>query len=232
MHDFKALVRSVWERSFDGENRRYHRFRTADSGSTLVADCIGSNLRCAHEWGWCEGILDDPSAGRLVSPDEIVNRAKDCDATAVRVTGMEPVMHDRHLLQLAETIPESMTLRIETNGMLLGGAYTRALTDRCDCHVRLSFKGSDPEQFSKLARVDQRYFQNQVQAFHAIRKAECSIELALAGVYDEEDATKLGKRLIDDGSIDITAEPLRLCPENEQKLEEAGFDVAAISDRD
>ena len=226
---FDNLVSAVWSHSFQKGKRRYHRFRTATSDDTFVADCIGSNLRCAHEWGWCEGILDDPRAGRFYTPEELVEKAQRAsrsgDIEAFRVSGMEPVMHDAHLLEVADLLPASIPLHIETNGMLLTASYLEALTARADVRVRLSFKGTTAKQFARLSQVEPRYFTNQKQAFRACVDTGISFTVALAGVYDHEDREKLENELREyEEAVDVELEPLRLCPANEKQLQEAGFD--------
>ena len=234
MHEFPELVRQVWHASFRGTDRRYHRFRTT-ADDTFVADCIGSNLRCAHEWGWCEGILDDPSAGRFYSPNDIVTKAKEArrteGCTRIRLTGMEPAMHDSHLLQLADMLPDDFSLVIETNGMLVSRGFLDQLCSVTDLHLRLSFKGTTPDQFQTLSRVAPSYFHNQIEAYQAALNANCQLETALAGVFDTKDKERLEDRLSrykEDVSVEL--EPLRLCPANEQRLKKAGFDLEQYRD--
>ncbi|MDY6771337.1 MAG: radical SAM protein [Candidatus Nanohaloarchaea archaeon] len=233
MHEFAELVSEVREQSFDSDRRRYHRFRYSSHDNTVVADCVGSNLRCAHEWGWCEGILDDPAAGQLHTPGKVVERleelADDHGTRTARFSGMEPVIGDDHLVRTLERLDsQGFEVRIDTNGMLLDESYAERLETAATPGVRLSFKGSNPENFSKLARIAPEHFQRQIDAFQACIDAGIDLEPVLAGVYGEEERAELSQRL---GSIDreaaerLTVEPLHLCPANRQKLEDAGFDL-------
>lgn len=229
MHEFRDLVQEVRSRSFDRTRRRYHRFRHSTHDDSVVADCIGSNLRCAHEWGWCEGILDDPSAGTFYTPDEVIEEllgiAEGHNCTSARITGMEPVMGDDHLIEVAQRLDDhGMDLRIDTNGMLLDHEYLRRLEDACDLSIRLSFKGHDPQSFEKLAGVHRSWFMNQVRAFLACHDSDVKTQYVLAGVYDGEDRDQLADWLpAEDPAIEV--EKLRLCPQNREHLEDAGFDL-------
>ncbi|MDY6777627.1 MAG: radical SAM protein [Candidatus Nanohaloarchaea archaeon] len=233
-HEFHELVQQVRHHSFDQERRRYHRFRFSTHDSAAVADCIGSNLRCAHEWGWCEGIIGKPGKGRLYRPEKVAERletlAADNDSTLVRLSGMEPIMGDDHLLQLTQHLSDTYQLRIDTNGMLLSDGFAAALQDRHDdLRIRLSFKGVDPDTFSRLAQVEPEQFQRQIDAFQSCIEHGITIQPVLAGVYSDEDGEKLEQRLAEidqDAASRLFIEELRLCPENHERLKEAGFDLS------
>jgi len=229
MHEFRSLVQEVRSQSFDGRRRRYHRFRHSSHDDAVVADCIGSNLRCAHEWGWCEGILDDPDAGTFFTPEEVIDElvamAEDHDCSSARITGMEPIMGDEHLIEVARRLnTRGMDLRIDTNGMLLDHAYLGRLTSACDLSIRLSFKGHDPQSFISLADVHGSWFLNQVRAFTACQDSDIETRYVLAGVYDAEQRDQLAAWLPGE-DLSIEVEKLRLCPANRQRLEAAGFDL-------
>lgn len=232
MHDFCQLVDDVRHKSFDGDERRYHRFRYSSHDDTVVADCIGSNLRCAHEWGWCEGILDNPTAGRFYTPETVTEKLLDhaeehgCDTA--RISGMEPVMQDDHLVKVARRLDsQGMALRVDTNGMLLDHSYLQRLEQEADLSIRLSFKGHHPASFQRLADVHRSWFTHQHRAFLACRDSDVDMAAVLAGVYTEEQKDELTGWLgVDDDSIDL--EPLHLCPANRERLEAAGFDLDHI----
>jgi len=231
MHDFDRLVQQVREHSFDGDRRRYHRFRTTQDEA--VADCVGSNLRCAHDWGWCEGILDDPAAGRFYSPHGLVNeleqRCQSDSLDAIRLTGMEPIMADHHLVEVIDQLDDSITVRIDTNGMLLTHNYISRFNGANDLEIRLSFKGSNPENFSRLASVGTDQFQRQIDAFRACIAEDVSLDSVLVGVFGEEERDELREKLqpiSGKHAAELELEKLRYCPENRKKLQERGFDVS------
>lgn len=232
MHDFRSLCEEVYEHSFDEDRRRYHRFRYSTHDGSAVADCIGSNLRCAHDWGWCEGILDDPSAGRLHSPEDVCDRlltlADKHNSSSARFTGMEPIMRDDHLVDVAQLLDQQgISVRIDTNGMLLDYPYLQQLQQACDLRVRLSFKGYTPSSFAQLARVHQSWFSHQIRAFLSCQKANIDSDYVLAGIYTEQDRDKLIEWLPADTSS-ITVEKLRVCPATREKLDKAGFDLSHV----
>ncbi|MCJ7450539.1 MAG: radical SAM protein [Candidatus Nanohaloarchaeota archaeon QJJ-9] len=224
-------MEKVEKKSFQGNKRRYHRFRYSSHDSSAVADCVGSNLRCAHEWGWCEGILSKPTKGRLYSPSEVeeklVEMCEEEGVKTVRFTGMEPVMGDSHLIQAIERL-ESYKVRIDTNGMLLTPELASKLAKFDNLSIRLSFKGSNPENFSKLTGVEPKHFKNQLRAFKACKKYGIETNPVLAGVYGREEVMELQRSLegLGKGNIgELCVEDLHICRENKEKLEKAGFVV-------
>lgn len=232
---FQDLVSRVREESFDGLKRRYHRFRFSSHDDSAVADCSGSSLRCAHEWGWCEGVLDRPSSGRLYSPAETAERLEDIcrekGVSRVRLSGMEPVMGDRHLPELVRVLDEGLEMCVDTNGMLLTEEYLAELVEKRSVSIRLSFKGSNPENFAQLSGVEPRFFRNQLRVFKACVKRDVDVVPVLAGVYGRKELEELREMLRDIDEMrasELYVEKLHLCPENREKLVEAGFDLGDV----
>lgn len=235
MNRFQELVDEVTDRSFDGLSRRYHRFRHSSHDGAIVADCVGSNLRCAHDWGWCEDIMGSPRSGTLYAPrelvDELTGRAAEHDADTVRLSGMEPVMEDDHLLAVADQLPDDTGLRIDTNGMLLSREYLDALQRRHgDLMVRLSFKGHDPASFGRLAGVEADRFSHQLRAFDALLDRGVDRSFVLAGVYTEDDRQELEEQLAERSGqdIDVELEDLRICPEIVEQCRQRGIDISHV----
>lgn len=235
MNDLQELIDGVERGSFDGLARRYHRFRHSSHDGAIVADCVGSNLRCAHDWGWCEGIMDAPRSGTLYTPEdvveELVTRAQEHGTDLVRLSGMEPVMEDDHLLAVADRLPQGLELRIDTNGMLLSREYLEELYRRHgDLRVRLSFKGHDPDSFSRLAGVGEEAFDRQLRAFDALMGSRVDASFVLAGIYREPERERLEDELRErSGSeIELVLEDLRLCPEIVANCEQRGIDISHV----
>jgi len=237
MNRFQQLVEQVTEQSFDGLARRYHRFRRSSHDGAIVADCVGSNLRCAHDWGWCEDIMDAPRSGALYTPDELVDelsdRAEEHGTEVVRLSGMEPVMEDDHLLTVADRLPPDITLRIDTNGMLLSREYLEAIHRRHDdLAVRISFKGHDPESFARLSGVEPELFRYQLRAVDALLDGAVRSSFVLAGVYREEHRDALEEGLSERAGtrVEIELEDLRICPAIVDNCRERGIDISHVLD--
>lgn len=235
MNDLQELVDRVERDAFEGLARRYHRVRHSSHDDAIVADCVGSDLRCAHDWGWCEGIMDAPRSGTLYTPDDLVEelatRAEEHGTGTVRLSGMEPVMEDDHLLAVADRLPSGVGLRIDTNGMLLSREYLDELYRRhTDLAVRLSFKGHDPDSFSRLAGVGPEAFDRQLRAFDALMVSEVDASFVLAGVYRERERQRLEDELCERSGkeIELVLEDLRLCPEIVANCEERGIDISHV----
>jgi len=234
-HSFEELVDDVRRHSFAGERRRYHRFRRSSHDDAAVADCVGSNLRCAHDWGWCEGIIDDPRAGRFYNPSDVVEQleaiCEEANLSKVRFSGMEPVMADDHLLRVLELLKPTtgLDVQIDTNGMLLSHDYLKQLLEKRDVSIRLSFKGYNQETFARLAGVEKGCFARQIGAFKACSAEGVPLQPVLVGIFGDDELETLRRRLaqIDSKLAErLELEGLNLCPANKAKLEEAGFDVS------
>ena len=163
----KIVVRSIGE----VELRKYYRFRGGRwYGGIATADSVGCNLRCRFCWSWRP--RDNMSKyGRFYTPKEVYMRlisiASKRGYRQLRVSGGEPTIGRKHLLQLLELLEETNYLFIlETNGILLGAQrdYAKELSKFKNIHVRVSLKGCTPEEFAKLTGAKPEAFNLQLNA--------------------------------------------------------------------
>lgn len=153
-----------------GEQRKYYRFRPARFyGGIATADCVGCCLRCIFCWSWRE-VIRPESYGQLYSPQEVARRltsiARNKRFTQVRISGNEPTIAREHLLKVLELIPPDMQFILETNGILIGHDKTFAedLSRFDNLYVRVSLKGTNEEEFSRLTGARPAGFALQLKA--------------------------------------------------------------------
>ncbi len=165
-----------------------------DSHLEIVLDVKGCNLDCKYCWGWkmrhlSKDITKDP--GNVVSDilcrmemtlkDKFVRRSK-YRFGVLRITGNEPTLQWRHIIEVMRTLNDVDRLReirdsvadlarnlkliIETNGVLLNEIDLEPLLDidlRIDFDV--SFKGVNSEQFEWLSDRSGKLFGRQIEGF-------------------------------------------------------------------
>jgi len=151
--------------------RKYYRFRGGRwYGGIATADSVGCNLRCKFCWSW-KPRDNMGKYGRFYSPKEVYMRLASIASRRgyrqLRVSGGEPTIGRRHLIQLLELFEKTSYLFIlETNGILLGAFrdYAKEISRFKNVHVRVSLKGCTPEEFSKLTGANPEAFQLQLKA--------------------------------------------------------------------
>ncbi len=156
-----------------GVERKYYRVARGGRwyGGIATADCVGCNLKCVFCWSGAP--RDNPSRiGRFYPPESIFS-ALDRVASRrgyrlLRVSGNEPTIGREHLLRLLELVEASgkYLFILETNGILIGydKSYARDLSKFTRVHVRVSIKGTSPEEFSKLTGAKPEAFELQLKA--------------------------------------------------------------------
>ncbi len=162
------------------EYRRYYRFRGGKwYGGIATADCVGCNLRCRFCWSWNKGshVL---STGSLYSPEEVAARlveiARSRGYKYVRLSGAEPTLTQRHLIQVLEhlrSIGKGLKFILETNGILLGHNrdYAFQIASFKNIIVRVSLKGTNPEEFHRLTGARPDAFELQIRALENLVEA-------------------------------------------------------------
>lgn len=151
--------------------RKYYRFRGGRwYGGIATADSVGCNLRCKFCWSW-KPRDNMGKYGHFYSPKEVcmklINIASRRGYRQLRVSGGEPTIGRRHLIQLLELLEKTSYIFIlETNGILLGAFrdYAKEISRFKNVHVRVSLKGCTSEEFSKLTGANPKAFQLQLKA--------------------------------------------------------------------
>lgn len=219
----------------EGGLRKY--YRTARPGrwygGIASADCCGCCLRCVFCWSGAP--RDSPeSIGKFYSPEHVFNKLDVCARKfgygQLRVSGNEPTIGRQHLLKLLELVDQTeYSFILETNGILLGydRAYAAQLS-KFDCvHVRVSIKGADECEFSKLTGAAPEGFKLQLRALRNLLDANVSCHPAVMLSFSPENTFK--KFLEELGEIDpslpgeIEKEYVFLYPHVAERLKRAGI---------
>ena len=139
-----------------GIERKYYRVSRPGRwyGGIASADCCGCNLKCV--FCWSDKPREDPDKyGKLCTPEQVCERLIRCvhdhNYRLVRISGNEPTLVKKHLLKVISLINKTKLMFIlETNGTLLDKDFVMELAKFRNLHVRVSLKGTNPEEFSML----------------------------------------------------------------------------------
>jgi len=214
-----------------GEARKYRRFRPARFyGGIATADCVDCNLRCLFCWSWNEVVLRE-QVGEFYTAGDVARRlvsiARKKGYDQVRISGNEPTLAREHLLGVLQRIPTDLLFILETNGILLGSdqSYAENLARFENLHVRVSFKGTTEEEFTRLtgAELQLQAVENLVRACVRMQPA------AMVSFSTPENIRSLRRRL---GAIaphlrELEIEELALYGNVEERLRQAGIDYSS-----
>ena len=155
--------------------RRYYRFRGGRwYGGIATADCVGCNLRCKFCWSWGRGSFTVRSGDFYTSYDvfrRIRNIASRRGYRFVRVSGGEPTLCRKHLIKLLNYFSNTRYIFIlETNGILIGyyDDYAKQLSKYRNLVVRVSLKGTSPDEFEYLTGAQSKFFEYQLEAIRKL----------------------------------------------------------------
>jgi uncharacterized Fe-S cluster-containing radical SAM superfamily protein len=215
-----------------GTERKYHRFRAARFyGGIATADCVGCCLGCAFCWSWRE-VAHPEQYGRFYTPQEVAQRliaiARRKGYRQVRISGNEPTICRAHLLEVIAAIPHDLTFILETNGILLGHdpAYARSLAAFPNLYVRVSLKGTNEQEFSRLTGALPEGFGLQLAALANLFQAGANVRAAVMVSFSPEAHVRaLRERLaaIAAPLADIEIEELVLYGDVAERLRKAGI---------
>jgi uncharacterized Fe-S cluster-containing radical SAM superfamily protein len=232
LFDPVKLAKEIEIKVVEGTMRKY--YRTARPGrwygGIATADCCGCNLRCVFCWSGAP--RDHPDhVGRFCSPEQIFRGldacAKKFGYKQLRVSGNEPTLGKEHLLRLLGLVGDTDYLFIlESNGILIDADYAKQLSTFRNIHVRISIKGTYPQEFSKLTGAIPEAFYLQLRALRELINAGVSCHPAVMLSFSQKENLKeLKERLgeIDQSLADgIEEEYVFLYPIVANRLNRAG----------
>ena len=207
--------------------RKYYRFRSSRFyGGIATADCVGCYLRCVFCWSW-NVVAKPQECGRFYSPQEVAGKliaiAKSKKLRQLRISGNEPTICREHLIKVLEQIPEDYLFILETNGILIGSdiTYAEELSRFTNIYVRVSLKGTNEEEFSRLTGAMPQGFQLQLAALEHLIKYKVNVHPAcMISFSTDENIAVLKKRLkaINPAFENFEVEELILYPAVEERL--------------
>ncbi|KUO43421.1 MAG: molybdenum cofactor biosynthesis protein MoaA [Hadesarchaea archaeon YNP_N21] len=167
-----ALAKEIEPKTTNGPLRKYYRLGRPGRwyGGIATADCVGCFLKCVFCWSGAP--RDNPEkVGKFYSPSEVFAALDSCSRKhgyrLIRVSGNEPTLGRKHLLALLEIADQSnYSFILETNGILIGSdrSYARALSKFRKLHVRVSIKGTNQGEFSRLTGAAPEAFELQLKS--------------------------------------------------------------------
>lgn len=232
LYDPTKVAKQIEGMVLHGEFRKYYRFR-ADRwyGGIATADCVGCPLRCV--FCWSDFPRDHPKkAGKFYTPEDVFNRldtiSRKCNLTQLRISGNEPTLGKEHLLKVLELVEQSnYSFMLETSGVLIDEEYAKSLAPFKKVHVRVSLKGTTPEEFSRLTGAAPGAFKLQLNAIAHCVDAGVSVHpSAMLSFSPNENIQKLLDQLdsIKSGlSRELEEEYVILYPNVIKRLKDAGI---------
>ena len=161
----------------DGIDRKYYRLIRKDRwyGGICTSDCVGCNLRCVFCWSGKPRDFPE-KIGAFYSPQQVFDALTKCakknNITQLRISGNEPTIGKKHLLEVLRLVDTNhYKFILETNGILIDLAYAKELSQFKNLHVRVSIKGATPEEFSHLTGAYPEFFQFQLNALTNLLEA-------------------------------------------------------------
>lgn len=105
---------------------------------------------------WSNKPRDNPEkVGEFYTPEQVFKKISGCaqkrNYQLLRISGNEPTIGKNHLLKVLSMVDKSKySFILETNGTLLNEEFILDLSQKSNLHVRISLKGTNPEEFSML----------------------------------------------------------------------------------
>ena len=169
----KLVERKVVDIRDGVQLRRYFRFRVDRwYGGIVTGDVVGCNLRCGFCWAW-RFTWTGYERGIMLSPEDawsrMVRLAKRRRVKQARVSGGEPTIGFDHLVRLVElAVEDGFGFVLETNGILIGAnrEYAKKLASFAGAgiEVRVSLKGTSPQEFIQLTKAVESAWYLQLRA--------------------------------------------------------------------
>lgn len=219
-------------------SRKFYRFRPARFyGGIATADCVGCCLRCVFCWSKAP-LMNPERVGHFYSPQEVFSKLDSIASkrrySQLRISGNEPTIGRQHLLTLLQLVGQTdYSFILETNGILLGAdsSYARELAKFKNLHIRVSLKGCDAEQFSRLTGAKPEAFELQLAALRNLLDVGTNCHAAVMKEFaPSEKLSALQERLteIDHGlARDLEFEYLIPFPHVVRGLSKLGIEIKA-----
>ena len=170
----------------------------------ISATEVGCNLRCKFCFS-DKPVWDPKNTGKLYKPNEVFNALSEmADKYRYRLisaSASEGTLGKKHLFELLELVEESKYIYIlETNGMTLGDdeAFVRRLSNFNRVHVRVSIKGANRHEYSKLTGAKPSSYDLPFKALKYLisNKVSCNA-CAMISFSNKESIYKLKNRISD-----------------------------------
>jgi uncharacterized Fe-S cluster-containing radical SAM superfamily protein len=177
-----AIEKLVTRKGVDSQEKKYYRIRPARwYGGIVTADCVGCGLLCKFCWVRDNVMLHPSDVGRFYTPksiaDSMISLARKYRLDLLRISGGEPTIGKKHLLQLLDALQnKGYRFILETNGIPIAydADYAESLSKYSFVHVRVSLKGCCEEEFAMLTSAKPKDFNLQLTALKNLVNAGVS----------------------------------------------------------
>lgn len=234
MFDPLELTKQIEPLVTKNSGRRYYRLvrRRPERwyGGIATSDCSGCNLRCI--FCWSNDLAREGKLGEIYSPEQVFKAltasAKKFGYGQVRVSGNEPTIARRHLIELLELFDTTnYRFILETNGILIGydKSYARDLSRFKCLEVRVSIKGTSEEEFSKLTGAEPKAFNLQLEAIKNLLDYGVDCYPAVMFSFSPKENLRKFSKIIKeiDRRLEIEEEYVILYPHVVKRLKEANI---------
>ena len=234
-YDPIALATATEKVVVDGNRRKYASLARPLRfyGGTTSATEVGCNLRCA----FC--FSDDPvrkpkKTGRFHTPqqvfDALTKSAKRHGHKLISASASEGTLGREHLFELLTLVDQSPYIFVlETNGMTLGAdaEFARQLARFRNLHVRVSIKGTNPDEYHRLTGARPSSYELPFQALRNLIDAGVSVNACVMASFSSNEGVESVKRklaTIRPGILkSLEVEQITLFPKVAARLARAGL---------
>lgn len=226
MYDPIEVTKRIETVVVDDNLKKYYRFRpTGFYGGIATADTVGCNLRCKFCWS-STSVWNAKGTGEFYSPEEIAEALQSiADKKGyhqVRISGGEPTIGKKHLINLLEMISTKYLFILETNGILLGHdkQYMEDLAGFPNLHIRVCLKGADTEEFSLLTGA-RNGFEDQMRALQYLQEKQMNFNIAVVSMNHEKKQNLFQQlKEMNLGNVMIEEEEIKLYPMVRKRLQQ------------
>ena len=202
-------------------------------GGTTSATEVGCNLRCKFCFS-DKPVWKPKSTGRFYTPqqvfDGLAKSARKHGHKLISASASEGTLGRQHLFELLDLVEQSEFVYIlETNGMTLGNdpEFVQALAKYRRLHVRVSIKGTSPEEYHDLTGAMPSSYRLPFLALGHLIDAGVSCNACVMVSFSTEEGIADVKRqlaAVHPGILkSLELEKITLFPKVAERLENAGL---------
>ena len=209
-------------------------------GGTSSATEVGCNLRC--KFCFSDRPVRKPgTTGKFYTPQQVFDAldtsAKKHGHKLISASASEGTLGRQHLFELLELVDQSEYVYVlETNGMTLSDAeFAQQLVRFSILHVRVSIKGTNPEEYARLTGAIPSSYELPYRALKHLIDAGVSCNACLSLSFSTEsglDQAKARLAAVHPGLlISLEEEYITLFPKVAKRLREEGLRPTAVRHR-
>ena len=242
-YDPIALANATEKLVVDGNRRKYANLARSLRfyGGTTSATEVGCNLRC-HFCFSDKPVREPAKTGRFYSPQQVFDAldksARRNGHKLISASASEGSMGRDHLKQLLGLVDQSpYVFVLETNGLILGHdrERVRELSGFKNLHVRVSIKGTNPDEYHRLTGAKPSSYELPFKAIESLIDDGISMNACvMASFSSDQGIEEIKQRLskIRPGLLkSLEVEFITLFPKVARRLQKEGLKPRRIRHR-